>query len=155
MATPQVTPDTTLRIERRLSAPPAKVFEAWTKAEALSAWFAPSPDFTVKVHELEPRLGGRYKIDMRSPDGASHIAWGTYREFSPPTRLAFTWQWQWAEPEDTRKQGETLVTIDFDADGAGTRLVLTHERFPDAAAREGHTKGWTGCLDQLSSYLGR
>jgi uncharacterized protein YndB with AHSA1/START domain len=154
MATPQVTPDTTLRLERRLAAPPAKVFEAWTKADALTAWFAPGPDFTVKVHELEPRLGGRYKIDMRDPGGVSHITRGTYREFSPPTRLAFTWVWE-EEREDKRKQGETLVTIDFHADGAGTRLVLTHERFPDTAARDEHTKGWTGCLERLAGYLGR
>ena len=154
MATPQVTPDTTLRIERRLAAPPAEVFKAWTTTDALTAWFAPKPEFTVEVHELEPRLGGRFRIDMRDPGGVSHLVRGTYREFSPPARLAFTWEWE-GEGENPKKQGETLVILDFHADGGGTRLVLTHERFPNSTSRDEHGKGWNGCLDQLASYLGR
>lgn len=137
--------DVTLRLERRIGAPREKVFEAWTHAEAMSRWFAPAADFTVRVHALEPRPGGRYRIEMRDPKGDAHIVVGAFREVRAPEQLAFTWTWEGKEAD-----GETLVTVTLHPDGGGTRLVLIHERFTSAELRDKHLHGWTGCLDRLA-----
>jgi uncharacterized protein YndB with AHSA1/START domain len=54
----------------------------------------------------------------------------------------------------TRRGGteDTIVTVEFLDHGESTELVLTHERFPDAATRDNHNKVWTGCLDRLARY---
>ena len=83
-----------LQVKRHLDASPKQVYRAWTDPEQLARWFAPSPDFGVVIHELDPRAGGGYHIEMRAPDGASHVAVGEYRELEAPRRLAFTWRWE-------------------------------------------------------------
>lgn len=147
MATPDTRPETTLRIERTLAAPREKVFEAWTRPEALTRWFAPGT-MTCRVHALELRPGGAYRIEMCDAGGRPNIVGGVYREIVPPSRLVFTWAWE-AGPGP----GETLVTIELHDEGGRTRLVLTHERFPNAEARDKHDQGWAGCLANLASAL--
>ena len=144
METPKVGADITLRIERQIAAPPEKVFAAWTTAEALSRWFSPTADYTVHVHALELRPGGRYRIEMRHKGGAASFCSGTYRVITAPSRLVFTWVW-----EDRPGMLETLVTVTIQPDGAGSLLVLLHERFADAEDRDKHNQGWTGCLARL------
>lgn len=143
MATPNTGSEITLRLERSISAPPAKVFEAWTRAEALSRWFAPAPDFKTIVHELEPRAGGAYRIEMRPPGGGANIVAGTFREVTEPSRIVFTWRWE--------KPGaqETLVTVTIQPQAGGSKLVVLHERFPSTDEREKHNQGWIGCLSRL------
>lgn len=143
--------ETTLRLTRTLQAAPKEVFRAWTEREALKSWFSPSPDFETTVHDLNVRPGGRYRVEMKSPEGEVHIVAGTYREVSPPRRLVHTWRW---EGKSSLEGADTVVTLDFHArpDG-GTDLVLTHENFPSATALEEHNKGWNGCLDRLTRYV--
>ena len=148
METPKVDADIKLRIEREIAASPEKVFAAWTQAEALSRWFAPTEDHTVKVLRADVRPGGGYRIEMHHVNGAVHVAQGSYREVTPPSRLVFTWSW--AEHPD---QAETLVTVVLQPSGKGTRLVLVHERFADAKDRDGHAHGWEGCFDRLQKTL--
>ena len=62
----------------------------------------------------------------------------------PPSRLSFTWAWA-ANPE----RGVTDVTVELHAEGAGTRLLLTHERFPNTEVRDAHAAGWTPGLDKM------
>jgi uncharacterized protein YndB with AHSA1/START domain len=143
MATPDARPDTTLRIERTIAAPREKVFEAWTRAEAMTRWFAPGTH-TCRVHALEARAGGAYRVEMRDPEGKSSFVAGVYREITAPSRLVFTWAW-----EQSPDRGETLVTVELHDEGGGTRLVLTHERFPNTEVRDRHDMGWTGCLANL------
>lgn len=138
----------TLRIARTLAAPREKVFRAWTDPQALARWFAPGDDFRTTVFELDPRPGGRYRIEMLE-HGRPHRVAGAYVEVRPPEKLAFTWAWE-SEPE----HGETLVTLEFFDRGGATELVLTQERFPTEASRNEHDKGWAGCLDRLAASLG-
>ena len=142
---PEATSDVTLRIERIYPFPPERIFDAWTTPESLKQWFAPSPQFTTIVHEMEPRVGGRYRIEMRSPDGNPHIAFGTFEVVDRPHRLVFSWSW-----EQTNDAQGSRVTLQLDRDGSGTRLVLVHERLATAAQRESHAKGWNGILEQLA-----
>jgi uncharacterized protein YndB with AHSA1/START domain len=149
MATPELPVETTLRLERSIQAAPEAVFDAWTRAESLASWFAPSDEHQVVVHALDPRPGGRYRIEMRHVSGRRSIVGGIYREVTRPSRLAFTWAWE----EGPSMAEETLVTVALAAEKGGTRLVLTHERFPNAAARDEHQKGWGGCLARLEGRM--
>ncbi len=144
---PQAETQTTLRLTRTFAAPREKVFRAWTEAEALKRWFAPSDKYVTRIPVLEARPGGRYRIEMET-EGKVHTVVGTYREVKPAEKLVFTWKWE-TEPQ----HGDTLVTIEFFDHGEKTEVVLTHEKFPSEAARDEHNKGWTGCLDRLEKYV--
>jgi uncharacterized protein YndB with AHSA1/START domain len=135
-----------LTLERRYDAPPAKVFSAWTDAKKLARWFCPRASEPV-LAETDPRVGGRYRIVVRSPDGEEHDVSGTFREVVADRRLVFTWAWR------TTPERESLVTVELERDGDGTRLRLTHERFFDEAARDRHRAGWTPILDRLGETL--
>ena len=75
---------------------------------------------------------------------------GTTARSTDRGRLSFTWAWS-TPPSDTQ---ETQVTLDFHARGETTDLVLTHERFRDEGSRNGHAKGWQGCLGRLARKFG-
>ncbi len=137
--------ETTLRLTRTLTAPREKVFKAWTEPAALKKWFAPGDDYATPMAEVELRVGGRYRIQIRSPHGKLHTVVGVYREVKPPERLVFTWSWQ----EGGMDVGETLVTVELRDQGKTTELILTHEQFPTVETRDEHAKGWAGCLDRL------
>lgn len=149
MATAQTIPETTLRITRTFPAPREEVFRAWTERKALERWFAPSDEFATKVPILEVRPGGRYRVEMHKGD-VVHVAVGQYREVRPPEKLVFTWRW---ETDPDRGEEDTIVTVEFVDRGRSTELVFTHEKFPNAATRDDHGKGWSGALDQLGRFL--
>jgi uncharacterized protein YndB with AHSA1/START domain len=145
-----ITSDTshTLRIERRLAAPPERVFAAWTRPAEMRHWTAPAP-LQVSLAEVDLRVGGRYRIAMEAPDGAVHVAIGEYREIVPGKRLAYTWRWEsWGEGH-----ADSLVTVEFKPQGGGTALVLTHTALPDEDAVTQHTAGWEGSLARLVPHL--
>jgi uncharacterized protein YndB with AHSA1/START domain len=151
MSTPQPAAPISLRVTRILAAPREKVFQAWTDPKALAKWFAPTGEYETRIPKLELRVGGAYRIEMQLGDKNS-VAIGTYREIRPPQRLVFTWSWE-TNPNDRGDPGDTVVTVDFIDRAGKTEVVLTHERFPDAQARDAHDKGWTGCLDRLQSFV--
>jgi len=148
MANPTTGTGFALTLERTIAAPPEKVFEAFTQAQQLARWFRPNDQYQVTVHAMELRAGGRYRIEMRRPDGGVSVVGGTYDEVSRPSRLVFTWAW-----EDKPADGLSRVTVSLEPKGAGTRLVLVHEQLPSVESREAHAHGWNGCLDQLVSLF--
>jgi uncharacterized protein YndB with AHSA1/START domain len=135
-----------LTITRRLPASPERCFRAWTDAQALKKWFW-HDDVTFLEAESDPRVGGSYRIRARAPSGEEHDVGGVFREVVANRKLVFTWAWR-STPER-----QSLVTIDFAADGGATVLTLTHEQFFDEAARDRHNKGWIGCLDRLAAFI--
>lgn len=137
------TSDVSLTMNRTLNAPRDQVFQAWTDADIVSQWFAPRDDVKTIVHELDLRVGGRYRFEMLFPDPESFIVSGEYVEIDSPNRLIFTWAW------DHQKEDQTLVTVDFNEIETQTELVLTHEQFPDKARRDLHGEGWVSCLARL------
>lgn len=142
LAKPSVT------LARRIKAPPAKVFAAWTDAEKLIQWFGPHQTVDGSVQaDLDVRVGGRYRIAFKTDDGEYHQVGGVYREVVPDQRLQFTWAWH------TTPERESLVTVTVRADGDGTLLTLLHEQFFDQAAADGHKRGWTGTLDKLEHFF--
>jgi uncharacterized protein YndB with AHSA1/START domain len=141
----------TLRLTRVVPAPRDAVFRAWTAPEALMRWWVPFPGMSVPAAEVDLRPGGRYRLTMRNSKGEEFHLHGVYREVRPPERLVYTWRWQGTEHDG---DGETLVTVDFEASGATTLLHLTHEQFPDADVRERHGIGWGGVLDRFVAVMG-
>jgi uncharacterized protein YndB with AHSA1/START domain len=138
-----------LTIKRRLRAPPAKVFAAWTDPEKIKRWMGPGDIVTVRA-ESDLRAGGRYRIEMRSPDGKPHNVGGVYREVVADEKLVFTWAWD-AAPSD--EPYESLVTVLLKPEDGGTLLTLTHEKLFDEASRDGHHHGWMGALDKLEKLV--
>ena len=131
-----------LTIKRRLNAPPAKVYGAWTEPEKIAGWFGPAGVETLRA-ELDVRVSGRFRIVMRALDGQEHDVSGVYREVVPNQKLVFSWAWR------TTPERESLVTVTFKGDGDGTILTLLHEQFFDETARDRHHFGWSGAIDKL------
>lgn len=135
-----------LVVRRIIRAPREKVFAAWTEARHLIAWWGPTPSVTCPSAEVELRVGGRYRIANRFPDGRLLWISGEFEVIEPPIRLVFSWQLE------SQVTGAERVTVDFEVRGAATEVIVTHERIADAAARAGHEHGWMGCLDGLARY---
>jgi uncharacterized protein YndB with AHSA1/START domain len=135
-----------LTLKRRLNATPEKVYAAWTEPEKIVKWFGPDAG-PVKHAEADVRVGGRYAVNFFTEDGEEHYVSGLYQEVVPNQKLMFTWAWR-STPER-----ESLVTLLIRPEGEGSVLTLIHENFFDEAARDGHEKGWSGCLDKLVRYL--
>jgi uncharacterized protein YndB with AHSA1/START domain len=135
-----------LTLKRRLKAPPAKVFAAWTDPEKVKVWMGPGEIKALRV-ETDLRVGGRFRWVMQAPDGEEHDVSGVYREVVANRKLVFTWAWK-STPER-----ESLVTVEIKPDGDGSLLTLTHEQFFDADARDRHQGGWTSALDKMEKMF--
>lgn len=151
MPAPETQTVHSLRLSRTFWAPREKVFRAWTDPEALKMWYGPA-GWSTPSAEVDLRVGGGYRIAMKGPDGEEIRLSGTFREVRPPERLVYTWNWEKFH-FDLGGMGETLVTIEFRERGDATELILTHERFPTAEARDRHDAGWNSTLDCLGEYL--
>lgn len=136
---------TAVTVRRHISAPPERVFDAWTEAEGMGAWMCPAPTERAEV-EADVRVGGRFKIDMHGA-GEVYEHTGEYLEVVPPRRLVFTWV--------SRATGgrESRVTVELFAMGGGTDIVLTHEGLPSAESARNHDAGWTDILRKLAERL--
>ena len=145
---PSLATKPSLTLKRRLNAPPAKVYAAWTEPAKIARWFGPQGAEVLRA-EADVRVGGRYRVIFRVSDGEQHDVSGGYREVVPKQKLVFTWAWI-STPER-----ESLVTVALKRDGDGTLLTLTHEQFFDEPARDRHRSGWSGVLDNLESYVNR
>jgi uncharacterized protein YndB with AHSA1/START domain len=135
-----------LTLKRRLKAPPAKVFAAWTDPEKVKHWMGPG-DISVLSVACDARTGGHFNWVMRNPAGEVHDVSGVYREVVPNEKLVFTWAWK-STPER-----ESLVTVSIKPDGDGSLLTLTHEQFFDEDARDRHQGGWTSALDKMEKMF--
>jgi uncharacterized protein YndB with AHSA1/START domain len=138
--------DSVLVVRRVILAPRAKVFDAWTKPEIMSRWFAAAPSWRCEA-TADVRVGGQYRLQMREPTGALHEQFGEYREIVPVSRLVFTWSCPEVGVADS------VVTIELEDRGAETGLTLTHALPDDPKIRRNHEDGWAGCLANLDRFL--
>jgi uncharacterized protein YndB with AHSA1/START domain len=137
-----------LRIERVLDAPPERIFAAWTDPVVLRRWWASQPDWSAADASTDVRVGGHYRLSMRDADGGVRSVAGEYIEVDPPRRLRYTWAWE-SHGDSEEVGARTLITVEFVAEGAGTRVVLEQRGFTTELDRDDHDRGWHGCLDSL------
>ena len=151
MAETATTTDFNLTLERRLAAPRTRVYRAWTDADEIRQWWALG-GMTVEIAEFDVRVGGRFRLALRSKEGKLHVAHGEYSVVDPPAKLVHSWQWE----EGGAGGGQVMrVTVEFFEDDDATRLVLTHENFRNQEAADDHRGGWTDKLDCIEQYLGK
>lgn len=141
--------DRACRVTRTIPAPREEVFRAWTEPDWIRRWSCP-PGGTIRDSQVDLVAGGPYLLLIEAEEGTLHTAFGVYREVDPPNRLVYTWDWE--EPESS--VGQTLVTVEFIADGAATEVVVAHEGFAAPEAAEGHRLGWTWSLERLEALFG-
>lgn len=137
-----VTPSLTL--VKRIKAPPATVFAAWTRPAMIARWFGPHHT-KVEQAEIEAREGGRFLIRLVEENGERHGVGGTYTVFEPERRLVFTWAWV------SMPERESRVTVEFRPIPDGTEVTLTHDRFADPETATRHRRGWTESLERLEA----
>jgi len=136
-----------LTLKRRLKVRPATVWRAWTVPEQIMVWWG-TRDAETLVAEVDLRVGGRFHIAFRTPDGERHDVGGIYAEVVENERLVFSWAWR-STPER-----ESQVAITLKPDGDGTMLTLHHAAFFDRKARDDHEGGWSEALDRLAAAVG-
>jgi len=135
--------DIALTVRRTIAASAERLFEAWTTPAALCQWFGPK-DVRCIAAEVDLRVGGAYKLGNQLPDG--HVVWiaGTFEAIEPPRRLVYSWQ--------IGDEPPSRVTVRFEPAGDATEVIVVHERVHSIAARDGHERGWVGCLDSLERW---
>jgi uncharacterized protein YndB with AHSA1/START domain len=142
-----------ITIERIYDAPRDLVFSAWIEPHRLATWWGPRI-FTNPVCEVDARVGGAWRIVMRSPDGTDYPCGGVYREIVPPERLVFT---NIATDKDGNPILDGLTTVTFTEENGKTKLALQTRgtALVDYAAEylKGMEAGWTQSLEKLTDLL--
>lgn len=146
----------TLVVRRILKAPPELVFRAWTTPEHIVQWMRPEPGMEVSRASMDLRVGGKFRIQMKMPDGEYFTAVGEFQEVTSPTRLVYTWDWEkdGAGEEFGEVEGKTtLITVDFHERAGRTELVLTHTRFATVESRDSHAQGWDKLVESFTNFV--
>jgi uncharacterized protein YndB with AHSA1/START domain len=139
-----------IRLERIIEAPREAVFDAWLSAEMLRRWWPAGSDWETPVAEVEPRVGGRLRLVMRSPEGEEFGGSGEYLEIERPERLVFRWTWD----GHAAHEGDQLIEVELNDGGDGTtQVLLTNRGLPDDEAKRSHREGWEASFDNLERVL--
>jgi uncharacterized protein YndB with AHSA1/START domain len=139
--------DLSLIVRRTIRAPAERVFAAWTEPAQLQRWWGPAGVVCTGA-EVDLRVGGRYRIGNRLPDGSQIWISGEFEQVVPPHRLVYTWRTEDDAPAER-------VTVRFESRDGATEVIVVHERIATAPLRDGHQQGWQGCLDGLVEYADR
>lgn len=145
-----MTPSAThsVRFHRVLRATPDRVYRAFLDPDAMAKWLPPH-GFTGKVHHLDARVGGTYRMSFTNfSTGSSHSFGGTYLELVPGIRIRHTDKF-----DDAQLPGEMTVTIDLQAVPCGTELNITQEGIPTAIPAFACTLGWQESLTLLAQLV--
>ena len=141
-------PTNTIRLHRVLRAAPEHVYKAFLDADAQAKWLPPH-GFTCKVHHLEPKVGGTYKMSFTNfKTGQSHAFGGKYVELVPHERIHYTDQF-----EDPNLPGEIKVTVTLRKVSCGTEMNIVQEGVPDVIPAESCYLGWQESLSQLANLV--
>jgi uncharacterized protein YndB with AHSA1/START domain len=148
MTSPKKVADNELLIIRSFDAAPSVVFALWSDPAHLKRWMGPK-GFTCPEATLDFRVGGAYRVMIKSAEHDENWFGGVYREIEPDKRLVFTFTWDKGPSAGV----ETLVTITFEEQHGKTIQAFHQALFRDAAARDRHIHGWNGIFDKEEIYL--
>jgi len=138
----------TIKIHRALRAEPEKVYRAFLNPEAMAKWLPPN-GFTGKVHQMDAKVGGSYKMSFTNfSTGQSHSFGGTYLELVPNERIRHTDKF-----DDPNMTGEMQVAITLKKVSCGTELNIVQEGVPDVIPAEMCYLGWQESLILLAKLV--
>ncbi len=138
----------TIRLHRVLRANPKRVYRAFLDPDAMAKWLPPN-GFTGKVHHLDARVGGTYKMSFTNlGSGRGHSFGGEYLELVPNERIRHTDRF-----DDPNMPGEMQVTIALKPVSVGTDLSIVQENVPDMIPAEACYLGWQESLTLLAKLV--
>jgi len=138
----------TIQLHRVLRASPERIYRAFLDADALVKWLPPN-GFTAKVHQIDAKVGGTYKMSFTNfTTGTSHSFGGTYRELKPYERIRYTNQFDAVE-----LPGEMQTSIILKPVSCGTDLDITQSGIPAAIPAEACYLGWQESLILLGKLV--
>lgn len=143
-------------LTRVLPAPRALVFDAWTDPEHLLHWWGPH-GFAGLRCEIDLRVGGHFRLDLRGPDGIDYPCEGTYHEVVRPERIVYSGMMDDRHPCGAGIPPHSLVTVTFTDHAADATRITIHARVAstatDAIVAAGFIAGWRDAFERLSSTL--
>ncbi len=138
----------TVRLHRVLTAPPERVYRAFTDPDAMAKWLPPH-GFTGKVHQMDVRVGGTYRMSFTNfTTGHAHAFGGEYLEVVPNERLRYTDKF-----DDPNLPGVMETTITLRAVSCGTEITAVQEGIPDMIPAEMCYLGWQESLQLLAQLV--
>ena len=138
----------TVRLQRVLRSTPDRIYRAFLDADAMSKWLPPN-GFTGKVHQIDARVGGTYRMSFTNfTSGKSHSFGGEYLELVPNERIRHTDKF-----EDPNLPGEMVVTVTLKKVIVGTELNIVQEGIPDVIPAEACMLGWQESLALLTKLV--
>jgi len=138
----------TIRLHRVLRAIPERVFRAFLDADAMAKWLPPN-GFTCKVHHMDAKVGGTYKMSFTNfTTDKSHSFGGTYVDLVPNERIVYTEKF-----DDPNLSGEMRTTIQLKKVSGGTEVTIVQEGVPSIIPAEACYMGWQESLILLGKLV--
>jgi len=140
--------DNKVTLHRVLTASPAKVFKAFTDADAIASWLPPH-GFVCKVSQMDATIGGRYKMSFTNfGTGTNQTFGGEYLEIIPNEYLKYT-----EEFEDSNLRGQMITTITLKSVLCGTEITVVQEGIPNPIPEVMCYLGWQESLGKLKNLV--
>jgi uncharacterized protein YndB with AHSA1/START domain len=137
-----------VRLHRVLRAPTERVYRAFLDADAMAKWLPPN-GFTGKVHHLEAKVGGTFRMSFTNfTTGQTHAFGGEYLELVSNQRIRYTDRF-----DDLNLPGVMKTTVSLKAVSCGTELSIAQEGIPEAIPVEACTLGWQESLALLAKLV--
>jgi uncharacterized protein YndB with AHSA1/START domain len=138
----------TVQLHRVIRATPERIYRAFLDADAMAKWLPPN-GFTGKVHQMDAKVGGSYKMSFTNfTTGKSHSFGGKYLELKPNERLRYTDAF-----DDPNLPGNMDTTVSLKKVSVGTELKVVQEGIPDAIPAEACYLGWQESLTLLAKLV--
>ena len=143
-----MTTKNTVHLHRVLATKPEKVYRAFVEPDAMARWIPPN-GFTCKIHHMDAKVGGSYKMSFTNFSTGTSISFGgEYRELVPHERLRYTDNF-----DDPNLAGEIQVTVTLKKVSVGTELTIVQEGIPDVIPLEACYLGWQESLKNLARLV--
>jgi uncharacterized protein YndB with AHSA1/START domain len=137
-----------VRLHRVLRAPPERIYRAFLDAEAMAKWLPPY-GFTCKVHRMDARVGGAFRMSFSNfSSGHGHSFGGEYRELVPQERIRYTDKF-----DDPNLPGEMETTVSLRAVSCGTEVNIVQDGIPDAIPVDNSYLRWHETHAQLAKLV--
>lgn len=141
-------PSNTVRLHRVLRAPPERIYRAFLEPDAMARWLPPY-GFTGKVHEMDARIGGAWRMSFTTfGSGKSHSFGGTYLELVANERIRYTSRF-----DDANLSGEMQTTVTLARVSCGTEMTVVQEGIPAVIPVEACYLGWQESLTMLAKLV--